>query len=111
MAFKFEWETDCHGNDILLAIKKRGKISIPELQEEMRKDYRLHGGWALIVAVREDGGYQGWGGGEEPKGDVLKLYRVEDWETCPICAATFSGIEYCPHCGERIKEVADYGKH
>ncbi|MDR1061787.1 MAG: hypothetical protein LBL83_11400 [Clostridiales bacterium] len=100
----FEWEKNCHGQDILVARKKRGKISIAELQEAMGKDCRYRGGWAAIFAAREESGYQGWGGGEEPKGDALELYRVEDWATCPICAAAFCGIELCPHCGMRIKE-------
>lgn len=105
MGLNFEWDQDLYGSDILIVRKNRGKISISELQEAMSADYRYCGAWAVIFKAREERGYQGWGGGEEPKGDALELYRVEDWETCPICAATFSGIEFCPHCGERIKEA------
>jgi len=96
----FEWGNDIRGNNVLLAIKKRGKISIAELQEAMQEKYD-ESAWAVVFGVRADG-YQGWG--EEPKGDMLELYKVDDWEACPICAATFCGIEFCPHCGERIKE-------
>jgi hypothetical protein len=103
MALEFEWDKDVHGRNILLARKKRGKITIAELQEEMSRNYNLCGGWALIVKVREES-YIGWGGMDEPKGDVLELYQIGDGEQCPVCAAIYEGVEYCPHCGERIRE-------
>lgn len=103
MGISFEWDRDLRGNSVLLARKSRGKISIAELQEAMERDYRYQGSWAAIFKVSEDS-YQGWGGGSEPKGDVVELYQIGDGENCPVCAAVFSGIECCPHCGERLKE-------
>ena len=102
---KFEWGKDIRENDILIARKARGKISIAELQEEMRDDYRYEGAWAAVFTVREDMGYQGWGDEDEPKGDALELYRVDDYEKCPICAVVISGVNYCPHCGEGIEKL------
>lgn len=99
---EFEWEKNVHGKSILLAKKKRGKISIPELQEAMRDDYRYEGGWAVVFVVREESGYQGWGDSEEPKGDILELHQLGEGENCPVCAAVF--VEYCPHCGERVTD-------
>lgn len=104
MALSFEWDKDLHGADILLVRKTRGKISVPELQEEMRKNYGYHGAWAILFKAQEESGYQGWGDEQDPKGDVLELYRIDDGETCPLCAVAYSGVTYCPHCGERLRE-------
>lgn len=103
--YNFEWDKDRHGKSILRVQKSRGKISITELQEELSRDYRFCGAWAVVFAAREDG-FQCWGGEETAKGDVLELYPVNDGEDCPICAAVYSGVEYCPHCGERVREDA-----
>jgi len=102
MGITFEWDNDIRGRSILLARKKRGKITVAELREELSRDWRYSGAWALIVRAQEES-YQGWGGGEEPKGDALELYQIGDGEECALCAAVFNGIDYCPHCGERIK--------
>lgn len=103
MALSFEWDEDMRGKSVLVARKSRGKISINELQEEMSRDYRLEGAWVVFVRAKEDS-YQGWGDNEEPKGDVVSLYPINDDEDCPVCAVTFSGVDYCPHCGEKIRE-------
>ena len=100
MRLKFEWDTNSRGMDVLIARKVRGKISITELQEEMSRNYNYTGAWAVVFKVSDES-YQGWGA--EPKGDALELYSVDDWAVCPICTVAFSGIEFCPHCGERIK--------
>jgi predicted amidophosphoribosyltransferase len=34
----------------------------------------------------------------------VALLIIEDYETCPICAAVYEGVEYCPHCGERLRK-------
>lgn len=98
----FEWTNDRNGNSVLQATKKRGNISITELQEEMQKIYKLSGYvYAVVFPVRDGDGYQGWG--DEPEGDVLHLYQYDDGAPCPICFKDLV-IEYCPHCGESIKE-------
>ena len=110
MAIKFEYGKDSRDNEILLAIKTRGKITISELQEQLSNDYRYQGTWAVIIKAQEESGYQGWGGGQEPKEDVVELRRVDEWENCPICAALLSPIDYCQHCGERLKTENGGGK-
>jgi hypothetical protein len=102
MAVTFEWGEDLHGRSVLLARKARGKISVSEIQEVMMRDERYHGAWAVLFRAREDSGYQGWGD-DEPKGDVLELYQVGDGEKCPLCAAIYAGVDYCPHCGEMLR--------
>ncbi|MCL1789967.1 MAG: hypothetical protein FWG40_01200 [Peptococcaceae bacterium] len=104
MGIDFTWDTDIRGNSALIARKSRGKISIAELQAEMSKYYQYEGAWAVIFKASEESGHQGWDSGVDPKGDVLELYRVGDGEECPICTTTFCGVDFCPHCGERIKE-------
>ena len=100
----FEHGKDIRGNDVLVAIKKRGKISIPELQEAMQGNWNYEGsGWAVLFKVYADGGLSGWNDAEDLKGDVLELYRIDDYENCPVCAVTLA-VNYCPHCGEQLKE-------
>ena len=103
MPIELEWYRKESGTEVLLARKAKGKINIPELQEALRKDYRYQGHWGIIVKAPEESGYQGWHDSDDPKGDILELFKLEDWATCPICAEMFSGIEYCQHCGEKIK--------
>jgi len=107
VALKFEWDKNIHGKDVLLARKSRGKITISELQEELSKNYNFLGHWAVIVKASDESGYQGWGDNDVPKGDIIELHRVDDWDDCPICAAVISGVDYCPHCGDSIKAVAN----
>ena len=97
----FEWVTDRNGKSCLQATKKRGNISITELQEAMQEEYKFcNNVYAIVFGVTEDG-YQGWG--EEPEGDVLHLYQYADNEPCPICYKDLV-IDYCPHCGEKLRE-------
>ena len=100
----FKWDKNYRGNDILIAQKKRGKISITEIREALRGDYRYQGVWVVIIKAQEDSGYQGWGDIDEPQGDILELYRVVDDDQCPICAATFLGVTHCPQCGDLLEE-------
>ena len=97
-----EWGEGFRGNSVLLAKKKRGKISVAELQEAMNYNYNYSGAWAIVFRAFEDGGYAGWGDNQYPKGDVLELYQIGDGENCPVCAAILV-VEYCPHCGESLK--------
>jgi len=103
MNITFEFDNDLRGIEVLLARKSRGKISISEIQEAMRDDNRFQGGWWAIVFKTQEESYQGWGDINQPKGDVLELYRVDDLEACPICATVLS-VDYCRHCGEQIIE-------
>jgi len=97
-----EWTQDRNGNHCLQATKKRGTISIAELQEEMRQDPRLcEYAYAIIFPVREDC-YDGWSA-SDPDGDALYIYQLEDGATCPICYKDLV-VDFCPHCGERIRE-------
>jgi len=45
----------------LIARKKRGKISIPKLQEAMQDNWNYQeSDWAVLFKVFADGGYSGW---------------------------------------------------
>ena len=99
---ELEWGEDFRGKRILLAKKKRGKISIAELQEAMNYNHNYSGAWAVIFRVFEDGGYIGWGDLDVQKGDVLELYQLGEGEGCPVCDVVLI-VEYCPHCGECLK--------
>jgi len=96
-----EWDTDRHGKSCIRASKKRGKISTDELQEAMHNNRSMNEGyWAIIFKTCEDG-YQCWFN-EEPVGDEVFIYQVDDGESCPVCFKDLV-IDYCPHCGENIR--------
>ena len=79
-----EWSEDIFGNEVLKVEKKRGKITIDELEEHLRHDRYLYGNWAVILRCGEttvEGA--GWNDDNENAGDMVLLYEIND--KCPIC--------------------------
>lgn len=95
-----QWDYDIAGNLVLLARKKRGKITVQELTEQLGRDDRFYGMfYGIIINANGDGGQcTGWIGEEEQKGDVLELYAMSDREDCPFCGRMIMQ-ETCPECG------------
>jgi hypothetical protein len=81
--------------------KARGKLSMEEITDALR-EAEMFGGWAVILRVGEDSGYQGWMD-EDTRGDSVFLYELEDGEQCPICASQLV-VNYCPNCGEDLRQ-------
>ena len=40
----------------------------------------------------------GW---EEPQGDCVELYLMDDENACPVCG-TGAWVQYCPECGTKL---------
>lgn len=82
---KYNWDTDIYGKEVLRVEKKRGKITLSELEDLLRYEPRgiLQGQWVIVLNCIEstcDG--TGWHGDEE-QGDVVMLREIVD--DCPIC--------------------------
>jgi len=90
------------GNSILIVEKARGKITVDELSNFLLHDFRQYGHYAIHINASETCcGGSGWDF-EEPKGDTVKLYRVDEDETCPFCRK-LRPPDYCPNCGDSLK--------
>lgn len=100
-----EWDEDIVGRPVLLIRKSRGKITVDELVDFLLRDYRFTNyAYAMVINVREsmcEG--SGWLMDEEPKGDVVELYQLEDEENCPVCGRILT-YQNCPECGAELKK-------
>lgn len=79
-----EWSNDIYGNEILKVEKKRGKITLDELEDYLRSNMRYLSNWAVILRCTESTmGGSGWNDDNENIGDTVLLYEIAD--KCPIC--------------------------
>lgn len=95
---------------IVRIVKRRGKLTLEEVS-----DLLLHEGWgawqghyAIVLNCSESvlGGV-GLFDDEEPKGDALDLYPLENFGDCPVCGKMTPPFQYCPNCGESWKDTRD----
>lgn len=103
----FESEKDTFGNWLLLIRKSRGRLALQEIGDLLRyeSDGKYQGQYAIIInAAEQTCGGSGWDDGSEPKGDVAELYELGAGENCPVCAKMLPDPNYCPHCGESLRE-------
>ena len=100
MAVKLEYAFDLRERYIIRATKKRGKISVAEIQDAMR-DKRIEGVFCIIFGAGPDG-HQCTGFDEDYGGDVVDIQIVEEDYTCPICGRDEPITRYCPTCGEFV---------
>lgn len=102
-----EWGSDYHDQAILILRKKRGKISIGEIEEFLRYtgSGKYQGHWAILINASEAScGGSGWMDEYDDPGDTVCLYQIEEGDCCPVCGAVTPLLEYCPNCGEKLKE-------
>lgn len=92
------FETPC-----LIIKKKRGKLSLDEIQDILR--YENHQQWnGLYVIFLNCTESTVDGNGclellEEQPGDTVMLYELTDSAECPVCTALLPPFRYCPSCG------------
>lgn len=100
-----EWDEDITGRMVLLVRKSRGKITLDELTDFLLRDYRFtNHAYAIVIQVKEsmcEG--SGWEMDEEPKGDVVELYQLEDGDNCPVCGKILT-YQNCPECGADLNK-------
>jgi len=113
MSLKMTMGTGPRSEDLLIFTKKRGKISIREIDDFFSHDLNsLHySGLYYVPFIVKDDGYQGWELGEpilldaagNEVSDRVVLVSMNDGEECHFCEKTVPG-SYCPHCGESIRQ-------
>ena len=107
---KITRDYDSHDRPIVRITKRRGNLTLQEVCELLRYEDRQEwcGIYAIILNCSEctlEG--SGFDINEEPKGDALDLYPVEDYEDCPVCGNLVPPFRYCPNCGNSWKAVGD----
>lgn len=101
-----DWCYDNQDRMLLQIVKKRGKLTLEEIQDLLRYEdgQRYCGHYAIILNCSEET----LGGNglflEEPKGDAVDLYQIEHEGSCPICGKYIPPFEYCPNCGVNWKD-------
>lgn len=101
-----EWEGTESGADKLILRKRKGKISVSEAAEYLRRSNRglLQGNYAVIIRAGEETCEgTGWLMEDEPEGDVLELYRLDGEGRCPVCGEMAPALEWCPECGANLQ--------
>lgn len=101
-----EWDQDFTGRQFLRLKKKRGKITIDEIENYLTyEDRGIHrGNYAIILRCTEsmcEG--SGWLDDYDDPGDLVELYQIEDGEKCPVCQK-MTPPQYCPECGTDLWE-------
>lgn len=102
------WIDDYRGHQALQITKKRGKLTLDEIEDLLRyqDSQRYCGQYVIILNCSEetvDGG--GLFLDAEQKGDAVDLYQIEDGNTCPVCGKYTPPFEYCPNCGSAWKDM------
>lgn len=103
---KIVWES-CRSGQRLKITKARGKFTLDEIEDLLRYENNqlLCGHYVIILNCSEStiGGNGCFF--EEPKGDVVSLYRIEEGDYCPICGNITPPFEYCPSCGTAWRDI------
>lgn len=105
-----EWTYDHRDKSIVRIIKRRGKLSLEEIGDLLRYEdgQRWCGAYAILLNCTEATvGGNGLYFDEDPKGDAVDLYPLEDSEDCPVCANVLPPFRYCPNCGTSWKDADD----
>lgn len=98
---------DYHDNTIVVVKKRRGKLTFAEVEEALRygDGNRWCNHYALLLncseATVEGSGYFDE---DEPQGDEVVLYPIEEGEFCPVCGELTPPFNYCPTCGTSWKD-------
>lgn len=106
-----EWSEDIYGKSILLVSKKRGKLSVEEVGDALRYNQHLQGNYIMFIQAGEvtcEG--SGWIDELENKGDTWELYKLEEYEKCPVCNHELPTRQYCPECGHPLNGVGQEEK-
>lgn len=104
---KLEWrnEQNIKGNQVLILTKKKGKISVQEVEEFLLREGggSFNGYYAMIIKATESMcEVSGWMD-EDKQGDMVELYPLYQGEDCPICSKLLPPFKYCPECGKELK--------
>ena len=98
-------EYDHHDRPVVRITKRRGKLTLEEVSDLLRTEGwgEWNGYYAIVLNCSEGTlGGNGLYGYEEPKGDALDLYPLENFGDCPVCGQMTPPFQYCPNCGAKM---------
>lgn len=99
-----------HSRPIVRITKRRGKLTLQEVCDLLRYEDRQEwcGVYTIIFNCTESTiGGDGFNLNDEPQGDALDLYPVEDSDDCPVCGGVTPPFRYCPNCGTSWRDGDD----
>ena len=105
---KVECAYDSHDRPMVRIIKNRGKLTLSEIEDTLRygDSNNLFGHYIILLNCSEATlGGAGYFDEDEPAGDTVDLYRIEDGEFCPVCGNFTPPFTYCPTCGTSWKDM------
>lgn len=101
------WRYDNQNRMLLQIVKKRGKLTLEEIQDLLRYEdgQRYCGHYAIFLNCSEETlGGNGLFEAEQ-NGDAVDLYEIEHEGSCPICGKYIPPFEYCPSCGVNWRDT------
>ena len=101
-------DRDHHDVEVVRIQKSRGKLTLSEIEDILRYEdnQRWLGHYVILLNCSEatlDG--PGLFDEDEPKGDAVALYRIDEGEFCPVCGEYTPPFLYCPNCGAEWKNT------
>ena len=99
---------DLHDRLVVRILKRRGRLTLEEVSDLLR----LEGGgewsgWYAVLLNCTEGtiGGNGLYDSEDPKGDAIDLYEINEGDDCPICGKFIPPFQYCPSCGAKWSDA------
>lgn len=99
---------DLHDRLVVKILKRRGRLTLEEVSDLLR----LEGGgewsgWYAVLLNCTEGtiGGNGLYDSEDPKGDAVDLYEINEGDDCPICGKFIPPFQYCPSCGAKWSDA------
>lgn len=110
MAAKLSWEWADGAEHSIIVRKKKGRLSLDDIWDFMHTQEMLNAFEGSLVCwifrpLRDRD--SGWFGYEGDEGDAQELIIVQDETRCPICGRNDLFADYCPACGEKLKQPID----
>ena len=99
---------DLHDRPIVRITKRRGRLSLEEVGDLLRHEGfgEWWGHYAIVLNCTESTiGGNGLFDFDEPKGDTLDLYKIDEGEECPVCGQFTPPYVYCPNCGSKWSDI------
>lgn len=104
---------DLHDRLIVRILKRRGRLTLEEVSDLLR----LEGGgewsgWYAVLLNCTEGtiGGNGLYDSDDPKGDAVDLYEINEGDDCPICGKFIPPFQYCPSCGAKWSDAGQIAK-
>lgn len=97
---------DLKGTVVLIVRKSKGKLSVDEIVEAVRRS-GFFNYYALLLNISEEASMgDGWLNDEISKpGDSVEILPLDYGNSCPLCGEMLPEKEYCNACGAKLSVV------